>query len=63
MKRVLNVVGVLLALAGLVWILQGIGLLQGSFMSNQSQWAIIGIVVGVIGGGLLIYNNRGQARS
>lgn len=63
MKRVLNVVGVLLALAGLVWILQGVGVLQGSFMSNQSSWAIIGVVVVVIGGGLLVYNNRGQASS
>jgi hypothetical protein len=44
MKRLLNIVGVVLALAGLVWILQGIGLLPGSFMSNQSQWAVIGIV-------------------
>jgi hypothetical protein len=62
-KRVLNIVGVLLALTGLVWILQGIGLLPGSFMSGQSQWAVIGIVVVAIGGGLLVYNNRGQAGS
>jgi hypothetical protein len=63
MKRVLNVVGILLALVGLVWILQGIGLLPGSFMSSQSQWAVIGIVMVVIGGGLLIYSNRRQVRS
>lgn len=62
MKQILNIVGVLLALAGLVWILQGFGLLQGSFMSNQTQWAVIGIVVVVIGGGLLAYNNRGRAQ-
>jgi hypothetical protein len=62
MKRVVNIVGVLLALAGLVWILQGFGLLQGSFMSNQTQWAVIGIIVLVIGVGLLAYNYRGKAQ-
>jgi hypothetical protein len=63
MKRGLNILGILLALAGLVWLLQGIGILQGSVMSNQSQWAIIGLVVIVIGGGLLVFNNRSQMRS
>jgi len=63
MKRGLNIFAVLLALVGLVWFLQGIGVLQGSVMSNTSQWTVIGLIVGVIGVGLLVYNNRGQARS
>jgi len=63
MKRGLNIVGILLALVGLVWFLQGIGVLQGSVMSNTSQWTVIGLVVVVIAAGLLVYNNRGQARS
>ncbi len=63
MKRGLDIVGVLLALAGLVWFLQGIGVLQGSFMSNTSQWTIVGLIVIIIGGGLLVYNHRPQARS
>lgn len=63
MKLGLNILGVLLVIVGLVWFLQGIGVLQGSSMSDQSQWAIIGAVVVVIGGGLLLYNSRRQART
>jgi hypothetical protein len=58
MKIVLNIVGVLLALGGLVWILQGIGVLPGSFMSNDAKWAVIGVVTVLIGAGLLYYANR-----
>jgi hypothetical protein len=58
MKLGLNIVGILLALMGLVWFLQGIGVLQGSSMSNQTTWVIIGLVVIAIGAGLLFYNNR-----
>ena len=58
MKLGINVVGILIALMGAVWFFQGIGLIQGSFMSNTSQWTVIGLVCVVIAVGLLIYNNR-----
>ncbi len=58
MKIVVNVIAVLVVLTGLIWLLQGIGILLGSFMSNQAQWALIGIVMVVIGIGVLVYNNR-----
>jgi len=58
MKLGINVVGILIALMGAVWFFQGIGVIQGSFMSNTSQWTIIGLVCVVIAVGLLIYNNR-----
>ncbi|MBA3870499.1 MAG: hypothetical protein H0X30_15255 [Anaerolineae bacterium] len=58
MKLGINVVAVLIALMGGVWFFQGIGVIQGSFMSNTSQWTIIGIVMVIIAVGLLIYNNR-----
>jgi hypothetical protein len=58
MKLGLNIFGILLALMGLVWLLQGIGVLQGSVMSNQTQWVIIGLVVIGFGAGVLVYNNR-----
>ena len=60
MKLGLNIVGVLMALTGVIWFLQEIGVILGSFMSNTSQWTLIGIVMVVIGGGLLFYNNRRQ---
>jgi hypothetical protein len=58
MKTVLNIVGVLLALGGLVWFFQGIGVLPGSFMSSDSTWAVIGIITIIVGAGLLYYANR-----
>ena len=58
MKLGLNVVGVLMALLGLVWFFQGIGVIKGSFMTGSTQWLLIGLVLVVIAAGLLFYNNR-----
>jgi hypothetical protein len=41
-------------LVGWVWILQGIGILPGSFMSGQALWAVIGVVVIMIGNVLFL---------
>jgi hypothetical protein len=43
------VIGVLLVIAGVVWALQGFGVLPGSFMSGSLTWAIIGPIVALIG--------------
>ena len=48
------VVGALIALIGLVWIGQGVGLIGGGFMSGNGMWAVIGLVLAVIGGLLVI---------
>ena len=53
MRITLIVVSVLLLLTGTVWILQGINILPGSFMTGQIRWAYAGIVTALIGGGLL----------
>jgi hypothetical protein len=52
MKILLSAIGVLVALAGLVWFLQGINILPGSYMTGDPQWAINGAIALVIGGGL-----------
>ena len=31
-----------LALAGVVWVGQGVGWIRGSFMTGQATWAVIG---------------------
>jgi hypothetical protein len=41
--------GVLLVLLGLLWIGQGVDLIEGSGMSGQGRWAAIGALV-VLGG-------------
>ncbi len=43
------VIGIVLALLGLLWILQGSNVIGGSMMSGQSQWLYIGIVVLIAG--------------
>jgi hypothetical protein len=58
MKRLLTIVGALLALAGAVWFLQGINILPGSFMTGQTKWAIIGCVTFFVGVALLIIARR-----
>jgi hypothetical protein len=49
MRIVGSIAGVLLALIGCVWVLQGIGVLPGSFMSGQTKWAINGAIAFVVG--------------
>jgi hypothetical protein len=48
-KAVLVVVGALLALMGIVWTLQGVGVLGGSPMTGVTLWAIVGPIVAVVG--------------
>ena len=58
MNTILKVISVLVALSGLVWFLQGINVLPGSYMSGNPQWAINGAIAIVIGGGLFFWANR-----
>ena len=41
--------GVLLVLVGLIWTLQGLGVIAGSAMTGVTLWAIIGPIVAVLG--------------
>jgi len=54
----LTAVGGLLILAGATWFLQGIGVLPGSYMTGQSQWAIYGGLALLLGIGLVVFANR-----
>ena len=49
MRKVWVILGVVLLLVGAVWTLQGVGVLGGSAMSNDTKWAVIGPIVAVIG--------------
>ena len=49
MGKVLMTAGILLAVAGSVWMLQGLNVLPGSVMSGQSFWAGAGFVTLVVG--------------
>jgi len=52
MRMIAVIFGVLIALAGIVWALQGIGVISGSFMSNNPPWIWIGAGTALFGVGL-----------
>ncbi|WP_037361438.1 hypothetical protein [Amycolatopsis orientalis] len=50
MKRWITLAcGVVLVLVGAVWVLQGAGVLTGSFMTGQKLWFLIGLVAFLVG--------------
>jgi hypothetical protein len=38
-------IGFVLALVGIVWVGQGVGLISGSAMTGSSVWAVVGVVL------------------
>jgi len=56
------VIGALLALVGIVWVGQGVGLIEGSFMTGEAVWAVIGAVCLVLGAILLVSTLRASTR-
>jgi hypothetical protein len=64
MRQVLlMVMGVAAALAGIVWTLQGLGYVGGSFMSGATVWAVIGPVVALAGLVLIVIASRARRRA
>jgi hypothetical protein len=55
MKILFYVIGGLLILGGAVWVLQGVNILPGSFMTGEIQWAINGAIAIAIGIGLILF--------
>jgi uncharacterized membrane protein HdeD (DUF308 family) len=60
MKILLNIIGVLLVVAGCVWFLQGINVLPGSFMTGQTKWTVYGGLAFVAGVLMLVSANRAR---
>ena len=63
MRPVLLVIGILLVLAGAVWIAQGLNLpfAPASFMTGDRTWILIGAVTSVAGGVLIGWSRRPAA--
>ena len=49
MRTLVLVVGILVALAGAVFALQGAGILPGSYMTGDRLWLVIGMVMVPVG--------------
>jgi len=58
MRIALNIVASLVVLAGVIWFLQGINVLPGSFMTGQIRWAVYGGIAFAAGIALLLLANR-----
>ncbi len=60
MKWLLRIIGVVLALLGALWFLQGINVVPVGFMAGHIQYAVLGIVAIVVGIALVLFTNRRQ---
>ncbi len=58
MKLLLNIVGGVIFLGGLVFFLQGINILPGSYMTGDPQWAINGAIMMAVALGLFLFADR-----
>ena len=54
------VLGVIVALAGLLFALQGFGAVSGSAMSNTATWSILGPIIALIGIAIAFAGWRGR---
>jgi hypothetical protein len=61
-KTGLLIVGVVVALAGLLFTLQGTGVIKGSAMSDTTFWTVAGPVIMIAGLVLAGLGPRGRAR-
>ena len=54
MRILLAGAGLLITLAGVIFTLQGVGVIGGSFMSGTTTWAVAGPVIALVGLALVI---------
>jgi hypothetical protein len=52
------VFGAVMAFFGLIWALQGFGVLPGSVMSGTTAWSIIGPITAVVGIVIAVFSWR-----
>ena len=62
MRYVLLIAGGLMIIMGGIWLLQGIGILPGSFMTGQMFWAVMGAAFLAVGGLVILAGFRLNGR-
>lgn len=55
-RRVFSIVGVIIAIFGLIWLLQGI--LSGSAMTGSEFWEVVGAITFIVGLVIIPYSLR-----
>jgi hypothetical protein len=58
MRWVWLILGVLAVVIGIVWTLQGLGILGGSVMTGKIIFAVIGPIIALVGLALVIFGAR-----
>jgi hypothetical protein len=58
MRIAIVIVGVLVALFGLLFSLQGFGAVGGSPMSNTTTWSVLGPIIALVGVAVAIAGSR-----
>lgn len=58
MRALFIALGVVMVLTGAVWTFQGLGYLEGSAMTDQSIWAVLGPMLAGLGVALVIVAAR-----
>jgi len=48
-------------LVGCIWILQGVNVLPGSFMTGDIKWTVFGTILALAGAALVFWLNRRSA--
>jgi hypothetical protein len=63
MRVLLVGAGSLITLAGVVFTLQGVGVIGGSFMSGTTTWAVAGPIIALAGLALVVLGLRAGRRA
>jgi drug/metabolite transporter superfamily protein YnfA len=58
MRIILVAIGIVLALFGALWALQGFGVVGGSPMSNTTTWSVIGPITVLVGIAIAVFGWR-----
>ncbi len=59
-NRLLAGVGALIVIVGVIWTLQGLGVVGGSVMTGKTLWAVLGPLVAVTGLAMVVASLRGS---
>ena len=57
-RNTLITVGVIAVVVGGIWVGQGLNLIPGSFMTGDTKWFVIGLIVAVVGLVLVVLGVR-----
>jgi hypothetical protein len=52
------VAGIVIALLGILFTLQGVGVISGSSMSNTTTWTVLGPIIAIVGLLLIVWGTR-----